>query len=330
MRVNKLLEYGISESTDIDMRRHVVFSNLVYIIIGSILLIYVLITSPIAPIMTGGGWIPVVLILVAGISYMLNAAGLHLISRIFFVINWFTWVSIVPVVLLGPTPASYYTSITYFVVFSPAIQLFFSMSREAAFLIVFMTVSFLMTFFYFDFLLYFDRSPNPQLPLARSLTGMKINYMMLWAFLNVLMMYILRINRVFYAEIKHQKEIIEHQQFQLKQNNEELAARNNELTSANRELTYLNDQVRTMNHELEDRVRERTRELVERNEKLTEYAFMNAHLLRSPVSRIKGLINLFGITKEAQEKEQVQTLLSATAEELDNVIHTISDRLNKA
>jgi signal transduction histidine kinase len=329
MRVNKLLEYGISESTDIDLRRHVVFSNLVYIIIGSILLVYVLITSPLAPIMSGGGWIPIILILVAGISYMLNAGGLHLISRIFFVINWFIWISIVPVVVLGPTPPSYYTSITYFVVFSPAIQLFFSMSREAAFLIVFMVASFLFTYFYFDFMLAFDRSPNPQLPLARSMVGMKINYLTLWAFLNILMMYVLRINRIFYSEIKHQKEIIEHQQLQLKENNEELGVRNQELTSANRELTYLNDQVRTMNHELEDRVRERTRELVERNEKLTEYAFMNAHLLRSPVSRIKGLINLFGITKEAKEKEQVQSLLSETAEELDNVIHTISDRLNK-
>jgi hypothetical protein len=52
-------------------------------------------------------------------------------------------------------------------------------------------------------------------------------------------------------------------------------------------------------------------------------------LLRSPVSRIKGLINLFIMTKEVKEKEQVQSLLSETAEELDNVIHAISDRLNK-
>jgi signal transduction histidine kinase len=243
-------------------------------------------------------------------------------------VNWFIWASIVPVVMFGPRPAAYFSTIAYVVVFSPAIQLFFSMSREAPYLIFFMVASFLLTFFYFDFLLAFDK-PGAVVPLIKSVIGMKINYLTLWTFLNVLMMYILRINRAFYSEIRLQKEIIETQQLQLKQNNEELAVRNNELTAANRELTYLNDQVRTMNHELEDRVGERTRELVQRNEKLTEYAFMNAHLLRSPVSRIKGLINLFIMTKEVKEKEQVQSLLSETAEELDNVIHAISDRLNK-
>lgn len=328
MRANKLLEHGISAVTDIDTRRHIVLSNLVYIVIGSILLVYVLITSPMRPIFSGAAWIPLVLILAAGVSFLLNAGGLHLLSRVLFVINWFVWVSIVPVVLYGPSPSSYYTSITYFVVFSPAIQLFFSMRKEGAYLIVFMTASFVFTFFYFDFLIAFDRSPNPGFPLAKSMLGMKINYLTVWAFLNLLMMYVLRVNRSFYAEINHQKEIIEKQQLELKQSYEELAARNNELTVANHELTCLNEQVRHMNHELEDRVSERTRELVERNERLTEYTFMNAHLLRSPVSRIKGLINLFGITKEAKEKEQVQSLLSATADELDTVIHTISDRLN--
>lgn len=329
MRVSKLLEYGLSETTDIETRRHVVFSNLVYIVVGSILLCYVVISSIRQPVFVAGGWIPVGLIAMSGVSYLLNTAGLHLISRIFFVVNWFVWVSIVPVILIGPSPAAYYNAIAYVVVFSPAIQLFFSLSKEAPYLIVFMLASFLLTFFYFDFLLAFDKTPNAVVPLAKSVIAMKINYLTLWAFLNVLMMYILRINRAFYSEIRHQKEIIEAQQLQLRENNEELAVRNNELTAANRELLYLNEQVRTMNHELEARVSERTRELVQRNEKLTEYAFMNAHLLRSPVSRIKGLINLFIMTKEVKEKDQVQSLLSETAEELDNVIHAISDRLNK-
>jgi signal transduction histidine kinase len=203
------------------------------------------------------------------------------------------------------------------------------MSREGPYLIAFMVASFVLTFFYFDIMMMFDRSSDPHVPLTKSVLSLKINYLTLWTFLNIIMMYVLRINRRFYSEIKAQKEIIEKQQVQLRDSNDELAIRNTELTRANHELTSLNQQVRTMNHELENRVTARTRELVERNEKLTEYAFMNAHLLRSPVSRIKGLINLFGITKEAEEKERVQSLLNETAEELDHVIHTISDRLNK-
>jgi len=329
MRVNKVLEYGLSESTDIDIRRHVVFSNLVYIVVGSVLLAHTIASFIISPGFSTERSIPIVLVGVSALSFFLNAGGFHLVSRIFFVINWFTWVSFIPAVLLGPSQVSYFTSITYFIIFSPVIQLFFSMAREAPYLIFFMVASFLLTYFYFDFLMIFDRAVDPRVPLTRSVISLKVNYLTLWAFLNILMMYILRINRRFYSEIKVQKEIIEKQQLQLRDSNDELAIRNTELTKANRELTHLNEQVRTMNHELEDRVSERTRELVERNEKLTEYAFMNAHLLRSPVSRIKGLINLFGITKAADEKERVQSLLNETAEELDHVIHTISDRLNK-
>jgi hypothetical protein len=329
MRMSKLLEYGLSESTDIDLRRNVVFSNLVYVIIGSILLSHVLISTSISGSFPRTRLIPVVLIGVAALSYFMNAARMHLLSKIFFILNWFVWVSFVPMILIGPSPVSYFTSITYFIVFSPAIQLFFSRSREAPYLIFFMVTSFLGTFFYFDFMMLFDRSPDPQIPLAKSVFALKLNYLTVWTFLNILMMYVLRINRRFYSEIRAQKEIIETQQLQLRDSNEELGVRNGELMRANGELTYLNEQVRKMNHELEDRVSERTRELVERNEKLTEYAFMNAHLLRSPVSRIKGLINLFGIIKEKEEKEKVQSLLTETAEELDHVIHTISDRLNK-
>lgn len=329
MRVSKLLEYGLKESTDIDVRRHVVFSNLVYVLVGSILIAHVLISTIISPPFPLERYIPLVLVCVAALSFFLNTAGFHLFSRIFFVINWFAWVSFIPMVIIGPTQVSYFTSITYFIVFSPVIQLFFSMSREGPYLIAFMVASFLLTFFYFDILMMFDRTAHPQVPLSKSVLSLKVNYLTLWTFLNILMMYILRINRRFYAEIKAQKEIIEKQQLQLRDSNDELALRNADLTKANHELTSLNQQVRTMNHELEDRVGERTRELLERNEKLTEYAFMNAHLLRSPVSRIKGLINLFGITKEAEEKERVQSLLNETAEELDHVIHTISERLNK-
>jgi signal transduction histidine kinase len=329
MRVNKVLEYGLSESTDIEIRRHVVFSNLVYILVGTVLLANSIISFIISPNFTTEGSIPLVLIGVSALSFFMNAFGFHLVSRIFFVVNWFAWVSFVPMILIGPSQVSYFTAITYFIVFSPVIQLFFSMSREAPYLIFFMVASFLLTYFYFDFLLLFDRAADPHVPLARSVIMLKVNYLTLWVFLNILMMYVLRINRSFYSEIKVQKEIIEKQQIQLRDSNDELALRNGELTEANRELTFLNHQVRTMNHELEDRVSERTHELVERNDKLTEYAFMNAHLLRSPVSRIKGLINLFGITKEADEKERVQSLLNQTAEELDQVIHTISDRLNK-
>src|SRR6185436_5443713 len=124
--------------------------------------------------------IPVVLIGVSALSFFMNAAGLHLASRIFFLINWFAWVSFVPAVILGPSQVSYFTSVTYFIVFSPVIQLFFSMSREGPYLIFFMLASFLLTYFYFDFMLIFDRAADPRVPLTRSVISLKVNYLTLW------------------------------------------------------------------------------------------------------------------------------------------------------
>ena len=78
---------------------------------------------------------------------------------------------------------------------------------------------------------------------------------------------------------------------------------------------------------LEQKVSERTRVLEERNAQLTEYAFINSHLLRAPLSQILGLSNL--LTHEdlnVKHKEIVDALAKSTTE-LDQIIRKISDLL---
>ncbi|MEJ0054313.1 MAG: hypothetical protein WDN75_00875 [Bacteroidota bacterium] len=96
------------------------------------------------------------------------------------------------------------------------------------------------------------------------------------------MAYILRTYWNFYVSLEEQKEVIAQQGTQLQ---------------------IQNEQVLQLNEVLEKRVSERTQELTDRNKILSDYAFMNAHLLRTPVSRIKGLINLFQISEDPQEKK---------------------------
>src|SRR6185369_17055008 len=52
------------------------------------------------------------------------------------------------------------------------------------------------------------------------------------------------------------------------------------------------DELNALNHNLEALVSQRTSELEEQNEKLKNYAFFNAHLLRGPFCRVQGLIHL--------------------------------------
>jgi PAS domain S-box-containing protein len=110
------------------------------------------------------------------------------------------------------------------------------------------------------------------------------------------------------AEIESQKEMIMEQNKQLKSFAGEIAA---------------------INESLELRVAERTMTLHEQNKKLMEYAFVNAHLLRGPLSRIMGLIELIKIEKSTNEILKLSELLIVSAQELDAVVHRITDILHE-
>jgi|GEM_PF-1908628 GAF domain-containing protein len=82
-----------------------------------------------------------------------------------------------------------------------------------------------------------------------------------------------------------------------------------------------------MNRTLEARVRERTENLRLQNQKLSEYAFINSHLLRGPLSRLLGLINLIE-RSEQQDKDLIQHL-KTSGTELDQVVHKINDAITQ-
>lgn len=89
-----------------------------------------------------------------------------------------------------------------------------------------------------------------------------------------------------------------------------------------------NRQIARMNEALEERVIQRTEELEDQNKKLMEYAFINSHVLRGPVSRILGLISLFDHAK-AMEVSEIVDLLKKSGEELDMVVKKITEALNQ-
>lgn len=82
-------------------------------------------------------------------------------------------------------------------------------------------------------------------------------------------------------------------------------------------------EIARMNEMLEQRVKERTLELENQNKQLTEYAFINSHLLRSPVSNILGLLDLMEKDTVTDQKEMLAYLKKACAD-LDSIVKKIT------
>ncbi|HEY5824335.1 MAG TPA: hypothetical protein VIT44_08220, partial [Cyclobacteriaceae bacterium] len=90
-----------------------------------------------------------------------------------------------------------------------------------------------------------------------------------------------------------------------------------------------NEEIQVINDNLEQIVRERTLELEKKNKALEEYAFINAHKLRSPVASILGLMNLMNKTKLDDEASIIAQHMVKSTEQLDEVITTMTTALEK-
>ncbi len=101
-----------------------------------------------------------------------------------------------------------------------------------------------------------------------------------------------------------------------------------EIFEKNEELSRQKEEIEAINESLEERVRERTEVLEKRNKQLTEYAFINSHILRSPVSTMIGLINLMSYSDLPEKDKMLYEHLKSTANVLDEVIHKINNAID--
>jgi len=95
------------------------------------------------------------------------------------------------------------------------------------------------------------------------------------------------------------------------------------LVDQNKELVTREEETRAINENLEGLVAERTRTVENQNKALAEYAFINAHMLRGPVCRIIGLLQLMESYPDQYDQRQVQQL-KAVAEKIDEQIRKIN------
>jgi len=99
------------------------------------------------------------------------------------------------------------------------------------------------------------------------------------------------------------------------------------LVNQNVELHKQREEIKSINENLEGLIIEHTKGIEIKNKELSEYAYINAHLVRAPLSRIMGLATLMESDPNSYNPQEIQRI-KALANEMDNVVRKINEVLN--
>jgi ligand-binding sensor domain-containing protein len=109
----------------------------------------------------------------------------------------------------------------------------------------------------------------------------------------------------------------------------EIQRKTEEIQAQNEEIMAQAEEIKGINENLEMLVNQRTAELEKKNKALAEYAFINAHKLRSPLASILGLTNLISKTNLDAEAREINKHLQQRADELDDIIRSITKAIER-
>jgi ligand-binding sensor domain-containing protein len=110
----------------------------------------------------------------------------------------------------------------------------------------------------------------------------------------------------------------------------EIQLKTEEIQAQNEEILAQAEEIQGINENLEMLVKQRTAELEKKNKALEEYAFINAHKLRSPVASILGLLNLLSKSEMKEDTSIIREHLQQSADKLDEVVRSITKAIEKA
>jgi len=109
----------------------------------------------------------------------------------------------------------------------------------------------------------------------------------------------------------------------------EIQRQHDEIQAQNEEISAQAEEIHGINENLEQLVHERTAELETKNKALEEYAFINAHKLRSPVASILGLAHLMSKTSLDPEGREINQRLQQAVDELDDIVRSITQAIER-
>jgi PAS domain-containing protein len=115
---------------------------------------------------------------------------------------------------------------------------------------------------------------------------------------------------------------------EIEQQNELLNFQQKEIFEKNEEMYKQQEEIQAINESLEERVKERTKVLEAKNKQLAEYAYINSHILRAPVSTMLGLLNLLSYKELQGDDKMIYHYLLQTANNLDDVVNRINTAID--
>jgi hypothetical protein len=313
--------FGTAYATNETEKRHIIFSNVIFLTLPIVYLVFMLID--IESFLDTRSFlkfdtlvVPIIITLCIGFLF-LNKWGLTTLSRILFLISWILMLHILPIII-HESPSDYYFAFPIGIIFhSTLIHISFSSKEEPRKFWVFMMGNFGLLLLCKQILVANDVMPEFQ-NVLRSDPYYALDYILYWLLFNLLTFYLLYVFDSYVNGLGQANALIGNQR-------EELSVKNDELKKAVISLEQVNQRVEDLNKNLEIKVLERTKELEIKNEQLVQYAYMNAHKLRGPFCRVKGLVMLKDlISKSSTEEERlIDSLLSESLKELDDVTHKI-------
>lgn len=299
--ISSLSRLGIQSNLEDDGSWRTVFSNVVYMCLPVVYIIFMIIDyeayiQPISKLRFDQTIVPIV-IFVCLFCLWLNKKGHTTISKVIFITLWPQLLHVIPIALLQ-TPPDYYLALPLGIMFHAILtQLMFSYRFERSLFCIFIAANFLLMIFSQKILLFFDTDLDMPVQLAKDKYFL-YDLILYWLLFNLVTFYILYVVEVNVKRIRNSKALIESQK----------------------------EELNTFNQQLEIVVHERTSELEEQNEKLKKHAYYNAHLLRGPFCRIKGLMQLRELGQITDdEKILIKNMLQESISELDTRIKEIQE-----
>ena len=112
-----------------------------------------------------------------------------------------------------------------------------------------------------------------------------------------------------------------------RKNEKRLLDLNNEIEAQAEELRQANEEVNSINDNLEKIIQRRTEVIQNQNNRLREFAFMNAHKIRGPVASMLGIMILLKDSRNTHLTEELLQHLYTCTRNLDEVIHEVTRQL---
>ncbi len=312
MRKYRLIQLGVSDDMDYEYRRVTMLSNVVYLLILGIVLLYILSNWRTYLTLPGSHgyevWIPFGLLLVCVAGLLLNHLRRRMVSKLLFICAWIFFTIVLVPLQRGATEAAFVTVGLYATIASVMVHILFSWRREQGAYVAMVVVTWLLVIFFVEFLEAFRRPGEANALFVSGFTRWRVLVLLLAVFFNGAVIYMVRVNN---------------------QLNESLMRRNQVIEEQNRQLAEQQESLLDLTRQLREKIHATHEQLSEQSLRLTEYTHFNSHILRAPVSRIRGLINLLALRLRPGEEAEIKAMLVSSMTELDEAIRTMGGKLSE-